>query len=99
MHGVNSTAYIRIPFTSPDPSQFERSTLNMQYNDGFVAYLNGVEVARANAPASLTFHSAATAARTGDATDVATFSLANDLGLLHAGTNVLAIQGLNQSRE
>ena len=42
---VNSSAYIRIPFTSPDPSQFGALTLNMQYNDGFVAYLNGVEVA------------------------------------------------------
>jgi hypothetical protein len=99
MRGVNSSAYIRIPFSSPDPSQFGALTLKMQYNDGFVAFLNGVKVASANAPGSLSFDSVATAARAGDATAVATFSLASDLNLLHAGTNVLAIQGLNQSAD
>ncbi len=97
MRGVNATAYVRIPFTSPDPSLFDALTLRMRYDDGFIAYLNGVEVARANAGGSLAYDSAATAARDGYPTAAQSFNLTPYLGLLHAGTNLLAIRGLNAS--
>ena len=42
---------------APNPSAFDALLLNMRYDDGFVAYLNGVEVARRNAPASLAYNS------------------------------------------
>ena len=41
MHMVNTTAYVRIPFGISDVSQVQSMTLDMQYNDGFVAYING----------------------------------------------------------
>ncbi len=51
MLGVNSTAYIRIPFqVDGDPGQFDRLKLRMKYDDGFVAYLNGQKIAEGNAP-------------------------------------------------
>ena len=45
----NSTSlFVRIPFTIEEPSDFNNLTLQMKYDDGFVAYLNGVEVERDN---------------------------------------------------
>lgn len=98
MLNVNSTAYVRVPFTVTDPTAFDSLTLNMRYNDGFVAYINGVEVARKNAPASPTWNSIATAA--GDDEQTLTpesFDASAGLAALQAGPNVLAIQGLNVS--
>jgi len=68
----------------------------MWYEDGFVAYLNGTKVAESNAPASPAWDSAATAERTKpEAILRQDFDITAHMGLLHAGTNVLAVQGLN----
>jgi hypothetical protein len=50
MKDVNASVYLRMPFTVEQPATLESLTARMNYNDGFVAYLNGVEVARRNAP-------------------------------------------------
>ena len=50
MLGNNATAYIRSEFGVADTSVVDRLSLNVKYDDGFIAYLNGVEVARRNAP-------------------------------------------------
>ena len=72
-------------------------TLSMEYDDGFIAYLNGAQVASANAPASPAWNSTATAANcAGQATSYQLFDLSSyQLYLLQGGQNVLAIQGLN----
>jgi hypothetical protein len=96
MQGVNSSAFIRAEFNVPDPLALSTLALNMRYDDGFVAYLNGVEVARRNAPTNATWDSAATNSRdVGDAITPETINLSSFLNVLRAGTNVLAIQGLN----
>src|SRR5206468_3261872 len=98
MRGRNASAYIRLPFNVTDPAAFSSLTLRMKYDDGFVAYLNGTEVARRNAPASPSWNSAATASR--PTVSVLTFEdidLTAQLGLLLTGSNVLAIHGLNFS--
>ena len=48
----NSCAFIRIPFSANGPqiSAATRLELQVRYDDGFVAYVNGVEVASDNAP-------------------------------------------------
>lgn len=98
MRNFNATAYLRIPFLVANPSAFEFLTLRMKYDDGFAAYLNGVEVARRQAPDTLAWNSAATAKRErADAFQFEEFDLSGRLGLLHVGTNVLAIHGLNAS--
>ena len=40
--------FMRKTFTIPDTSAISKSIFQIDYNDGFVAYLNGVEIARAN---------------------------------------------------
>jgi autotransporter-associated beta strand protein len=96
MHGVNASAYLRVPFTCGDPAAYSSLSLGMKYDDGFVAWLNGTEVARRNAPDPLAWNSAATAAHPAEQAAVfENINLTPFLGLLHSGNNVLAIQGLN----
>ena len=61
MLGRNSSAYLRVPFQVSDPG-FETIKLRLRYDDGFIAYLNGHEVARRNAPEKPQWNSKATAA-------------------------------------
>lgn len=96
VQGKSSSCYVRVPFTAAGVSTFSALTLSMRYNDGFIAYLNGVEIARRNAPASAAFNSAATAARSNEATLIAeTIDVTSGLSALVSGSNVLAIHGMN----
>jgi len=96
MKGVNASAYIRIPFTVTDTSSYNSLTLRMMYDDGYVAYLNGVEIARKYAPDTVTWNSAALAERArASAVTYEDVDVTSKLGNLRVGTNVLAIQGLN----
>jgi hypothetical protein len=62
MFNVNPSAYLRLPFTVAAPYALTLLTLSLRYDDGFVAYLNGTEVLRRNAPATLAWNSSATSA-------------------------------------
>jgi hypothetical protein len=62
MFNANPSAYLRVPFTVADPYTLRLLTLSLRYDDGFVAYLNGTEVLRRNAPATLAWNSSATSA-------------------------------------
>lgn len=100
MYGRNATCYIRIPFhVDVDPvATFSELYLNVRYDDGFVAYLNGEEVARINAPSLLQWNSAATASHEADYSGFdETFDFSDRIGLLHAGDNLLAVQAMNSS--
>ncbi len=98
LFGVNASAWLRYPFVVDDPSLLTRWRLKMRYDDGFVAWLNGEEIVRRNAPESLAWNSAATAERTtNDLTLDEEFNLAEFTSLLVSGTNVLAIQALNRA--
>ncbi|MEY2410520.1 MAG: hypothetical protein QOF48_3190, partial [Verrucomicrobiota bacterium] len=61
MAGVNSGVYLRMPFTIADFASIQELKLRLRYDDGFVAYLNGVEVARRNAPVAPVWNSSASA--------------------------------------
>ncbi len=98
MRNVNASAYLRIPFSVSRPTPFNQATLKVRYDDGFVAFIDGVEVARRNAPASPAWNSAATSDRSmGDATTLETIDITASVGLLTNGSHVLAIQALNDS--
>ena len=60
MRGVNSSIYVRVPFQVPESHDYDSLELRMRYDDGFVAYLNGQEIARRYAPATLQYNSTAT---------------------------------------
>lgn len=90
--------YIRAPFTiSESVPSYDFMTLQIQYDDGFVAYLNGTQVAISNnLPASPDWNDQTTT----DHQDVlaeqfANFDITAHLGLLQPGQNVLAIHGVN----
>jgi len=93
MQGTHASLWTRLEFTAPDLTDYDALTLNLRYDDGFVVYLNGAKVAEANAPASPAWDSAATGAH--DGTTAVAIDLTPWLDDLLAGTNVLAIHGLN----
>ncbi|MHA3770583.1 lamin tail domain-containing protein [Verrucomicrobiota bacterium sgz303538] len=93
-----SSCYVRYSFNNP--GALTSLTMQIRYNDGFVAYLNGTEVARRNAPSGTPTNSGV-ASSTRPAAQVLspeTLDLTSYLNQLVAGSgNVLAIHGLNQS--
>ncbi len=102
MANISSSAYIRQSFSIANPATLTTLTMPVKYDDGFVAYLNGTEVARRNAPAGTAVN---TTTASGDrlpaqALVYENIDLTGSLGLLvpsSTGANVLAIHGLNQA--
>jgi len=92
MKGVSGSAFLRIPFEIAPADSIERTTLRLHYDDGFIAFVNGKEIARRNARlgpplpngTAMDFHS-------GLLTE--TFDV--PANWFHPGANVLAFQGLN----
>ena len=94
----NTTIYIRVPFNVTDPAAFDSLELRMQWDDGFVAYLNGDFLFSANNPGTLSH----TASSDGNGPEASAgsfdiYDVTSKLGSLKAGQNILAIHGLNQS--
>ena len=100
MKGKNSSAYFRFPF------QFDKSKkravggeLRVTIDDGFIAFLNGVEIGSFNSPENLNFNSRATGSRT-DAQVASTpiiIDLSPNISAIRDGDNVLSIQAMNTS--
>lgn len=97
----SNSIYMRHVFQVDDASSFPAALLAVDYDDGFVAYLNGTEIARGNAgePGEVLawdaildgWHEAVLyAGGTPDLMDV-------NPGLLVSGTNVLAVEVHNNS--
>ena len=96
MLGNNASALVRVPFEVQDPTAYTLLNLRMKYDDGFVAYINGHEVAGRNAPESLSWNSAAVTDRpVADAKQYEDIEIGAPGQILQAGTNILAIHGLN----
>jgi hypothetical protein len=92
------TVYTRKTFTIDDVSELVGARLHVDYDDAFVAYVNGVEVARANIgnPGDLT-SVGQTATRDREAQmatggDPVSFSLVSLDALFVTGDNVLAVE-------
>ena len=94
------SVYARCSFELSDASAIIGATLAMDYDDGFIAYLNGVELARFNCGEAGTFFPFDSAA-TGDHEangyldlpwDIFTFDQGQIQSMLVDGTNVLSIQ-------
>jgi hypothetical protein len=98
MYGVNATVYLRLEFSVEEPSDLAFLDLRMQYDDGFVAYLNGEPLASRNAAANPAWNVAATANRDdSQAVIFESIEIPGAVSRLRAGRNVLAIHGLNSS--
>ena len=97
MFSNNATAYIRMPFQVGDPAAVSALVLNIKYDDGFVAYINGQKIAERNAPPSPVWNSTATGDHSSVVSEEITFIPPD--GLVTSGENVLAIHGLNVSAD
>lgn len=104
MEDVNGSAYIRIPFELDRAAdEFERLTMLLRYEDGFVAYLNGVEFVSENAPGrdgeegTLAWNSLSEGTQPDTAAvKPVPFDLLAQPDLLIQGRNVLAFHALNR---
>lgn len=105
----NASAYFRFEFDFDNVDSLNRLLLEIKYDDSFVAYLNGTEVARSNsAPASIAWDSSGSAGPSDTAIINYSFNNIDDnssfdydltasKALMVNGTNVLALQVMNSS--
>lgn len=96
MSGVNTSAYIRIPFEVTDATAVGELNLTVRYDDGFVAYLNGTEIASRNAPSSPVWDSNALES-VDESNNLETIDVSAHISSLRTGSNVLAIHALNRN--
>ncbi len=99
MFNKNTTCYIRIPFNIASPADVRTLLLRMKFDDGFIAYVNGTLVAQANQPLGAPSFNSSALFPVLDANAVIyeDLDITSFRNLLVSGTNVLAIQGLNES--
>ena len=98
MYNGNTSCYIRIPFTFENSfDDFDFLMLNIRYDDGFIAYINGIEVARSdNAPSDATWNSMTTGSHDdSQAVVFESFGMFSLQSYMQQGQNILAIHGLN----
>ena len=95
-----TSCFVRIPFSvqQEDLDTWNRMILKMRYDDGFIAYLNGREVSKTNAPENANHLSSATTTTSDNSAIVyQNFNISEHLDALQPGENILAIHGLNES--
>jgi hypothetical protein len=93
-----SSLYTRYAFQVGDNALWSSLKLKVRYDDGFVAYLNGVEVARRNTPEQPAWNGTASVSRTDlEARTPEEIDLTAFMDSLEPGTNVLAFHTLNVS--
>ena len=86
-----TTTYFRTTFVlAQDPATLQNLTLLANYDDGFILYLNGVEVARRGLPAGPVNYGTFASLREGGGYE--TTNLTAFLNLLQQGPNLLAVE-------
>ncbi len=96
----NSSVYVRIPFDLARTDDILSLSLDVQYDDGLVAYLNGVRVTSLNAPGAPVFNSSALSDRAdSEALDFQTIQLNSHLSRLRTGENILSLHLMNSSAD
>ena len=95
----NTSCFVRIPFSvnTSDLNQFNSMKMEIMYDDGFIAYLNGTQILKVNAPDAPDWNSSSIEYR--ETSGFESFDISQYLSLLNDGKNLLAIQGLNYSHQ
>ncbi|MDA7888261.1 lamin tail domain-containing protein [Akkermansiaceae bacterium] len=96
MREENETAYIRIPFGGVNPGEISSLNLRMRYDDGFIAYLNGVRIAAINEPVDPDWNSGAIRSNEASTTEFDDFDVSSFINQLRPDGNILAIHGMNR---
>jgi hypothetical protein len=93
-----SAIHLRMPFSISGTETLSFLTLRVQCDDGFVAWLNGTEIASLNKPDPLAWNSGASVEITGAGpVTFRDFDVSPYVGLLRQGGNLLAVQAMNRS--
>jgi hypothetical protein len=95
MQGSYVSVYIRKEFAVASVDASAVLELTIDYDDGFIAYLNGKEVARRNMPDGAATYATLASSHEAGTPEIISLGLAEDL--LREGTNVLAVEGHNTS--
>ena len=96
MENTNCSLWTRIEFSAEEVEFFTSMTLRVRYEDGFVAYLNGEEIARDNFTGAAAWNSAADVDRVDEESmEFSSIDVSSHLGALREGRNILAIQAMN----
>ncbi len=95
MPNTYSTLYLRTTFNAFSVDRIKKLIFSVNYDDGFVLWINGVMVLSQNAPAPLSSTSLATTAY--ESGSVVTFEVDSSKVPLVEGENLLCVQGLNVS--
>ena len=101
MYGKGTSLYLRFPFEIDDLEKIKSAAsllLRMKCDDGFVAYINGHEVAHLNAPEVAEWDSVATGSGNDQASmQFSAYDISDHKDRLRNGENILAIHGMNNS--
>ena len=93
-----SAIHLRMPFSISSPEVVGFLTLRVQCDDGFVAWLNGTEIASLNKPDPVAWNSGASTEITGTGpVNFRDFDVPQYAGLLRQGGNLLAVQAMNRN--
>jgi hypothetical protein len=102
MHYTYNTVYMRISFDVDAPGEVMALSLETFYDDGFVAYLNGEEVARSStigiAPGIPLAYDATCSNKSPEPSSYEAYDITSFRNLLTSGPNWLAIHAINTSR-
>ncbi len=92
-----TTCYVQAEFEvkSSDLAEFDYLALQVRFDDGFVAFINGHRVVQENAPAHVHWRSGASQPHEANSTN--TLDISQHLDKLKRGNNILAIHALNVS--
>ncbi len=94
MQDSYATVYLRHHFAVPGGLTITDLAVNADYDDGYMAWINGVEILRVNVPAGDLDHEDF-AAGNHESGSYQRFVLPDPAGYLTGGENVLAVQGFN----
>ncbi|PYI84469.1 MAG: hypothetical protein DME26_13240 [Verrucomicrobia bacterium] len=95
MRGRYTCIFLRKFFTITDPSQISQMQLVALSDDGFIAWINGQEIARYNMPAGAVPYNGTSLPALAEPIPFETYAISNPSTLLVPGNNVLAIQAFN----
>ncbi len=96
MRDAYSSVFIRKKFVIEDVSSIAGLELSVLFDDGFVAYINGVEIKRNNFSRAPFYDQVADGNH--EASEFELFNLDDSIQFLQPGENVLAIVGFNVKR-
>ncbi|MFB6318162.1 CotH kinase family protein [Saccharicrinis sp. FJH54] len=95
MQGNYSTVYLRTAFNASDANNITKILLNVNYDDGFIVWINGSEIVSVNAPDNPAYNSTAIANH--ESGSPVPYEVDSSLFKLIEGENMLAVQVFNVS--